>query len=218
MERTHCQLGSRLADRLSSHNTDSLTFIDQVTTGKVTTVAHAAHTVISFTANRRADAHFINTRGFEGVNPGFVEQSAGRGYDIIAARTVDVFSHHATEHTLTQRLDNVAAFDDRLHDDASGCTTVVISDDHILRDVDQTTSQVTRVRCLQCSIGETLTSTVCRDKVLLRVQTFAEVCRDWRLDDRAIRLGHQTTHTCELTNLSCRTPRPGISHHKDRVE
>ena len=57
-----------------------------------------------------------------------------------------------------------------------------------------------------------------RDKVLQNVQTFTEVGRDRRLDDRAIRLGHQATHAGQLANLRRRTTGARVSHHEDRVE
>jgi len=56
------------------------------------------------------------------------------------------------------------------------------------------------------------------DEVLEYVQTFTEVRGDWRFDDGAIWLRHQTTHTCQLTNLCCRTTRTGVGHHVDAVE
>ncbi len=57
-----------------------------------------------------------------------------------------------------------------------------------------------------------------RDEVLQHVQAFTEVRRDRRLDDRAVRLRHQATHTGQLTNLNCRSTRARIGHHVDRVE
>ena len=57
-----------------------------------------------------------------------------------------------------------------------------------------------------------------RDEVLQYVQTFTEVSGNRRLDDRAVRLGHQASHTSQLTNLRRRTTSTGVSHHVDRVE
>ena len=91
-------------------------------------------------------------------------------------------------------------------------------DHQILRHIHQTTSQVTGVRCFQCRIRQTFTSTVSRDEVLEYVQTFTEVTGNRRFDNGAIRLRHQTTHTGQLTNLGGGTPRPGIGHHEDGVE
>ena len=57
-----------------------------------------------------------------------------------------------------------------------------------------------------------------RDEVLEYVQTFTEVRSDWGFDDRTVWLSHQTTHTCELTNLSRATTSARVGHHVNRVE
>ena len=57
-----------------------------------------------------------------------------------------------------------------------------------------------------------------RDEVLKHVQTFAEVRGNRRFNDRTVRLGHQTTHTSELTNLGSRTTRARVGHHVNRIE
>ena len=57
-----------------------------------------------------------------------------------------------------------------------------------------------------------------RDKVLQYVQTFTEVRRDWRFDDRTVRFSHKTAHTGELANLRGRTTSAGVGHHVDGVE
>ena len=125
---------------------------------------------------------------------------------------------HSTEHALAEVDDDITALDDRTqHDTLSGAAIVHI-DDQVLRYVDQATRQVARVRGFQRGIGETLTSTVRRDKVLQYVQTLAKVCGDRIFDDRSVRLGHQATHTGELANLRRRTPRARVSHDKDRIE
>ena len=42
-------------------------------------------------------------------------------------------------------------------------------------------------------------------------------CGDWRFDDGAIRLRHQTTHTCQLLDLLVGTTGTGVRHHEDVV-
>jgi hypothetical protein len=78
-------------------------------------------------------------------------------------------------------------------------------DDAILRDVDQTAGQVTRVRRLQRRVGQTLAGAVRRVEVLENGQAFLEVRDDRRLDDFTRRLGHQAAHAGELTHLRRRT-------------
>ena len=93
-----------------------------------------------------------------------------------------------------------------------------LGDHEVLRDVDETARQVTRVRRLQRRVGQTLAGAVRRDEVLQDVQAFAEVRRDRRLDDRAVRLGHQAAHAGELADLRRAAARAGVGHHEDRVE
>src|SRR3546814_17111280 len=83
-------------------------------------------------------------------------------------------------------------------------------DDHVLRNVHQATREVTGVRGLQRGIGQALAGAVRRDEVLQNVEAFTEVRGDRRLDDRAVRLGHQATHAGELTNLRLATTPPGV--------
>ena len=82
----------------------------------------------------------------------------------------------------------------------------MLGNNQILRHVDESTGQVTRVGGLERCISQPFSSTVRRNEVLHHRQTFTEVCRDRRFDDGAIRLGHQTTHTGKLTNLCGGTP------------
>ena len=94
----------------------------------------------------------------------------------------------------------------------------MLGDHQILSNVYQTTGQVTGVGRLQGGIRQTLTGTVGGVKVLKYVQTFTEVRSNRRFDDRAVWLGHQTTHTRQLTNLGRRAPGTRVGHHVNAVE
>ena len=95
---------------------------------------------------------------------------------------------------------------------------VVLGDDAVLRHVDQTAGQVTRVRRLERRVGQTLAGAVRRDEVLEHREPLAEVGGDRRLDDLARRLGHQAAHAGQLANLLRRTARTRVRHDVDRVE
>ena len=60
---------------------------------------------------------------------------------------------------------------------------VLLGDDDVVGDVDQTTGQITSVSGLQSGIGQTLTGTVRGDEVLQHGQTFLEVRQNRVLDD-----------------------------------
>src|SRR5690606_3360594 len=124
----------------------------------------------------------------------------------------------STQNTFAQWLNNVAAFNVGSHQQTVFGPAVDFSHNKVLRNVYQTTSQITGVSCFQRGIRETLTSTVSGNEVLKYAQTFTEVRSDRRFNDGAVRLGHQTTHTRQLTDLRSGTPSTGVSHHVHRVE
>src|SRR5690606_31121623 len=218
VEGTHRQLRARLTDRLRSNNADSFTGVDAVTTGQIAAVADRADTVTGFTGDRRTHEDFVDTHLLEQTDPLLVDHRAGINHHLFGARTHDIPGHDTTQDAIAQRFDDVATGNDRGHAQAVFGAAIGVGDDQILRHVDQTAGQVTRVRGFQRGIGQTFTRTVGRDEVLQNRQTFAEVCGDRRLDDRAVRLRHQAAHTGELTDLGRRAPCARIGVHEHRVE
>ena len=218
MERTHRQLCTRLTDGLCCDNADCFTFVDDVATRQVTTIAVGAHTKVGVARYNGTHFHGVDRVRFQQVTPLFVQQRVARNQNVCGARLQNVFSGHTTQNAIAQRLFNVATFDNRRHGDPFEGATIVFGYNQILCHVNQTTGQVTGVRGFQCGIRQTFTRTVRGDEVLEYVQTFTEVRGDRRFDDGAIRLRHQTTHTSKLTNLGCRTTRTGVGHHVDAVK
>jgi hypothetical protein len=208
VERTHRQLRARFADRLCRDHADCFADVHQRAAAEVAAVAGRAQTVARFAGQRRAHAHFVDAEAFDFLDRRFVEQRARFVQRFLRFRIDDVRHRDAAEDTVAQRFDDFTAFDQRLHRDAVRRAAIVLDHHQILRHVDQTTRQVTRVRGLQRRIGQTLTCTVGRDEVLQNVQAFAEVRGNRRLDDRAVRLRHQATHTGQLTNLPRNPARP----------
>ena len=90
--------------------------------------------------------------------------------------------------------------------------------DNILRDVDETTGQVTGVRRTKSRIGQTFTRAVRRCEVVQNGQTFTEVRLDRQVDDPTGRVGHQAAHAGELTDLLFVTAGTGLRHHGQGVE
>src|SRR5690606_22067966 len=133
-------------------------------------------------------------------------------------RILDVLERDATEDALPERRHDLAALFELRHPDAVERLAVVLGDDRVLRHVDETTGQITRVRRLERGVREALTRTVRRDEVLENRQTLAEVRGDRRLDDLAARLRHQAAHAGELTDLPVATASARVGHHEDGVE
>ena len=82
------------------------------------------------------------------------------------------------------------------------------ANDDVLRNVHQTTGQVTRVGGTQRGIGQTLTGTVGGDEVLQNRQALAVRGLDRTRDDLALRVGHQATDTGNLAHLQPVTTGP----------
>ena len=95
---------------------------------------------------------------------------------------------------------------------------VLLADDHVLRDVDETPRQVARVGGAQRRVGETLAGAVGRDEVLEHRQALHEVRLDRPLDDLALRIRHQAAHAGELAQLREGAAGAGVGHHVDRVQ
>ena len=123
-----------------------------------------------------------------------------------------------TQNALTQCFDDFPSFNQGLNRQAVGRTAIVFGYYQILGNVNEAAGEIARVGRLQRSIGKTFTRAVGRNEILQYIQTFAKVRGDRRLDDRAIRLGHQTTHTRQLTNLRSGAARTRVSHHVNGVE
>ncbi len=218
VERTHGQLRARLTDGLGSDHTDGFAEVDQAATAQVAAVAGGAQTEAGFAGQCRAHLHFVHTSSLQLFDQVFVEQIASLGQQGAGLRVQHFVRSGTAQDTVAQRLDHFTAFDHSAHQRAVVRAAVELGDDQILRHVHQTARQVTRVGRLQRRIRQTLTGTVGGDEVLQHVQTFTEVRRDGGLDDRAVRLGHQTTHTCQLADLCGRATGAGVGHHVNRVE
>src|SRR5262249_55176224 len=123
-------------------------------------------------------------------------------------RILDILGGKVADDTLRERLDDVLAFLQRGDFESLDRTAVLFADRHVLRDVDQTTREITRVGRLERRVGETLAGAVRRREVLERRQTLSEVRLDRALDDFAdaagellLRLGHESTHSRQLPDL-----------------
>src|SRR3954447_23568605 len=86
--------------------------------------------------------------------------------DHLARAVTDVVAGRASEDARTERSDHGAGIDDGAHLDAELGAAVALRDDAILRDVNETTGQVARVRGLQRGVREALAGAVGRVEVL----------------------------------------------------
>jgi hypothetical protein len=85
-------------------------------------------------------------------------------------RIVDVLERDAAEDALAERLDDLAALDERADSDAVHGAAVVLGDDRVLGDVDQPPGQVPGVGGLERRVRQALAGAVRRDEVLQDVR------------------------------------------------
>ena len=140
VERTHRQLCTRFTNGLSCDHAHSLTNIHQGATTQIATVALGTQTVTGLAGERRANHHFVNTEFFNFVAFIFSQERTGRNNDFSRFRIDDIGACHTTQHTVTQRLNNVTTFNQGLHANALSGVAVFFSDDQVLRHVNETTS------------------------------------------------------------------------------
>ncbi len=218
VEGPHRQLRAGLADRLCGNDADRLAGVDHAAATEVATVALRAQTIAGLAGQRRAHLDFIDAKALDQVDCILVQQAARLDHRLLRLRIHHVLGAHAAEDALAQGLDHLATLDEGFHVEAFAGAAVVLDHHQILGHIDQAAGKVTRVRGLQRGIGQTLTGAVRRDEVLQNVEAFTEVRRDRRLDDRAVRLGHQAAHAGKLADLGSGTTSTRVGHHVDRVE
>ena len=190
--------------------------LDHAAGAEVTSVAKCANAATRFAGEHRADLDLLNACTLNGRRDVFVDLLVHIDNNV-AVVVLDALERHAADDTVAQVLDDLARLDDRADVDAFHRAAIVLGDDDVLRHVDQAAGQVAGVGGLQRRIGQALTCAVRRDEVLQHREAFAEVRRDGRFNDFARRLGHQSAHTGELTNLLLRTAGAGVGHDVDRV-
>ena len=138
---------------------------------------------------------------FETSHGGLIKYRTSIERDLFSTRNQHRLCQCTAEHAIAQRFDDVTAVEQRRHRDPAACPAVDLRNNQVLCNVNEATREVTRVSCLQRRIRETLAGTMRRNEVLQNVQTFTEVCGNRCLNNRPIRLGHQTTHASKLPDL-----------------
>ena len=87
-----------------------------------------------------------------------------------------------------------------------------------MRNVNQSSRQITGVGCTQRGIGQTFTRAVGRNEVFQNGQSLTEVGLNRDFYSFTGRVGHQTTHTADLLNLVLGTTGSGVCHDEQVVQ
>src|SRR6185436_1083961 len=218
VEGTHRELRAGLADRFRGDDADRFADLDELAAREVAAVAAAADSATRLAREHGTDLDLLDAGFLNRVRELVDDLVVLRNELLAGERIVDVFLRDTADDAVAQRLEDVAAFHDRRDDDAVEGLAVLLGDDDVLRDVDETAREVAGVGGLERGVGETLARAVRGDEVLQHGEAFAEVRGDGRLDDFARRLGHQSAHAGELAHLLFTASGAGVGHHEDGVE
>ena len=216
MEGTHRQLGTGLADGLGGDDTDRLTDGDGLTVRKVRAVALLAPAVLGAAGEDGADLDALDAGIADDIGFLFAHEDV-LGDQHVAVLITEVTDKVAADQTLVHLFDDLLARLDIKDLQTFVGMAVVVADDNLLRDVDQTTGQVTGVGGTQRGIGKTFTGAAGGDEVLQNVQTFTIIRSDRDFDGLTGGVGDQSAHTRELTDLAHGTTRAGVGHHVNRI-
>ena len=221
VEGTHRQLRAGLTDRLGRDDADGLADVDELAGRERTAVALRADTDSRVAGEHGAHLDRLDTRLDQRVDAARRPRRRRPRRATLPCGVDDVGGERAREHrVLDVRVAHQHAVGIRRGDrqlEALGRAAVVLADDDILRDVDETTGQVARVGGTQGRVGQTLAGTVRRDEVLRHRQTLAVRGDDRTRDDLTLRVVHQTTHTGDVADLQPVTTSTRGHHAVDGV-
>ncbi len=185
VERPHRELRARLADGLRGDDADREAELDETPGREVAAVALRAAAAAARAREHRPDPDALDARLLDRGGLLLVDLLALIDDHLARERVGDSLERHAADDAIAQRFDDLATLHDRPRVDAVHRAAIDLVDDHVLRDVDETTRQVARVGGLERRVGEALARAVRRDEVVQHRQPFTEVRRDGRLDDLA---------------------------------
>ena len=158
MESTHGQLGTRLTDGLCGNYADCFTNANRLTVCKVSTVTFCTDTLLSLTIEDGTDLNLCDTCINDLLSGFLVDHLFAGSQNFAGLRMNNIICKVTSGQTFCQAFNNTSAVFDIVNHDTFVSTTVIATDDNILRYVNQTTSQVTRVRSTQRGICQTFTS------------------------------------------------------------
>ena len=223
VEGTHGQLRTGLTDGLGGDDADGLTDVHALTGGQRAAVAGGAGADVGVAGEHGAHRDLLDARVDGGLNLGVTQVSAGLD-DEVALGVDGVARQGGAEYggaeDLRGLLDALVAGVDPGEDplgQALAGAAVLLADDDVLGDVDQTAREVAGVGGTQRRVRQALTGAVGGDEVLQDAQALTVVRLDRALDEALLGVGHQSTHTGELADLVPVASGPGDHHLVDGV-
>ncbi|CAB4679769.1 unannotated protein [freshwater metagenome] len=218
VEGTHRELSTRLTDRLRSNNANGLAELNCLAGGQRTAVAQTADTEIGITGEHRADANAIDLWIVAQCFHLFVADEAVLGQHGSVGE-LEVLQQRTTKQLRLKIRTSVRGVRSDVFDPDTECgSTIDLTDDQFLSNVDQTAGEVTRVGGTKCGVDQSLTGTRSSNEVLECLEALTEVLLDGSRNHVAARVGHEATHACDLTHLGHVSTSTRTNHHVDWVE
>ena len=166
VERTQRQLRTRLTDRLRGDDTDHLTFLYHPVGSQVTAITFRANTLLRLASKYGTDLDTLDRRILDLLRRLLADLLARLDENLAGDRVDNVVNRDTTQDTLVEGSDHLLVVLQLRTYQTTQRTAILLVDDHVVRNVDKTTGQISRVGSLQRRIGQTLTGTVRRDEVL----------------------------------------------------
>ena len=217
MEGTHGELGARLADGLGCDDANSLACIGRQTGCQVDAVAAGTHTDFRLAGEHGADEHLVDASRFQHGRILGHEHMVSAEEHLARGRIGDGSRREAAANGSAEVLHQLASVINGSCPDAVFGAAVHLADDHILADVDHTAGQITGVSGTESRIGHALSGTTGGNEVFQNGKAFTEVGLDGDFDGLTGGVGHEASHTGQLTDLVHGTTSTGVCHHVDGV-
>src|SRR5258708_9375715 len=152
VEGAHRELRSGLADRLRSDDAGGFAEFYENSRRQVAAVTHHADAALRFAGEHRTNLHAFDS--------GCLNRSSKFFCDLVidvdnhvAVVVFDLLKRYSSHNAVAQRFDNFAGFDDTLDVNAVHGAAIVFADDHVLRHVNETASEVAGIGRLERRVG-----------------------------------------------------------------
>jgi hypothetical protein len=153
--------------------TDSPYFHDSPAS-EVAPIALGTYPVSGLASQHRSDLHFFDAGLFYLVCiifPYFLIPA----YKNPAVRCSHVLGRYPTHNAVIERLYYLRTVSDLRDDYAFFCSAIFLTNNHVLRYIDESSRKVPRIRCTKGSVSESLACTMSRSEILKNGQPFTEV-------------------------------------------
>ena len=167
--------------------------------------------MLAFAGEYRTDFYHLNRRLINSFSLRFGDFLTSPNENFACCGMDNIVNRHTTKDTFIERRDDFIAIFKCATFQTAQRSAIFFGNNHIMRNINQTTSEVSRIGCFHRCVGQTFTCTMRRDEVFEHRHTLLKVRENWVFNNllsfctSLLRLGHQSTHTRKLLNLVFRT-------------